>query len=491
MTRRLPTTAELRDSGLTLPRDAVVAIDGPAGSGKSTTARAVAARHGLTYIDTGAMYRALTLAALEASVEPTDGPALVALLDAARIDLLPGDGETTVHWDDRDVSRAVRAPAVDAAVSAVSAHAEVRRRLVERQRELGRRGGVVMEGRDIGTVVFPLATAKLYLDATLDARAERRWRQFQARGQSVPLADVREDLARRDQQDSTRSDSPLTISPDALVLDTSAWSLERQLEEASLACLTNVWLDRAEAAGTEARAAWRSMPGKYRIMYSVTGVIARLFRMRVIGLDGRVAPPGSVLASNHISLWDPPLVGSTFRRGPVRSLAKAELFPTRLGPLLRWMDAIPIRRAGFDRDALERVTRALAAGDCIFLFPEATRRPLGEPGPIKGALGVIAIETGADIVPIFHRGTGAVRLGGDRRAPLEVRYGPTLRLHALPVLRERLDRRELARHLGALYLAALNELQARSFAETPLSPHERAVQALQRQRAALRKKPFA
>ncbi len=469
MARRLPTSQELQDSGLRLPPDAVVAIDGPAGSGKSTTARAIARDHGLIYIDTGAMYRALTLAALEAGVAASAGPDLADLLGRSELALRPGDGETVVLWNGRDVSRAIRTPAVDVAVSAVSAHPEVRRRMVERQRELGRRGGVVMEGRDIGSVVYPLATAKLFLDATLEARAARRHRQFQERGEEAYLAQVQADLAERDRQDSNRADSPLTIAPDALVLDTSAWTLAQQLREASLACLVNAWLDLAESAGTDRREAWRTMPFRYRLAYTLMGAVARMCGRRVVGLpDDRVPPPGVVLASNHVTLLDPPIVGSTLRRSPMPTMAKAELFRVPvLGPLLRWVDVIPVRRAAFDKEAFAAATATVWAGRSIFIFPEGTRRPLGEPGPIKAGLGLLIVETGADFLPIFVRGTGLMRIGGHRRAPLEVRYGPRVRLHALPLLLVRQDRREAIRAIGALFLADLLELQARSFAESP------------------------
>jgi cytidylate kinase len=492
MARRLPTSQELHDSGLHLPPDAVVAIDGPAGSGKSTTARAIARDHRLTYIDTGAMYRALTLAALEAGVATSEGSDLADLLGTSDLTLRPNDDETVVIWNGRDVSRAVRTPIVDAAVSAVSAHPEVRRRMVERQRELGRRGGVVMEGRDIGSVVFPLATAKLFLDATLEARAARRHRQFEEQGAQVPLTQVQADLAERDRQDTTRADSPLTIAPDALVLDTSSWTLEQQLREASLACLVNVWLDREESVGTDREESWRAMSFRYRLAYALMIAAAWLCRRRLIGMaDDRVPPAGVVLASNHVTQWDPPIVGSTLRRAPMPTMAKAELFRVPgLGALLRWVDTIPVRRAAFDKDAFAAAKAALENGAPILLFPEGTRRPLGRPGPIKAGLGLLLVETGVDFIPIFVRGTGSMRIGGHPLVPLEVRYGPRVRLHALPVLLARQDRREVIRGIGALFLGDVLELQARSFADTPLTRPELELQEKQGRRDRGRQRPF-
>ncbi len=490
--RRLPSFERVATSGVRLPADAVVAIDGPAGSGKSTTAQHVAQHHGLSYVDTGAMYRALTRAALDHGIAADDETRLADLLQHADLTLKTGRKESLVIWGGRDVSQAIRAPEVDAQVSAVSAHPTVRQQMVERQRALGRRGGVVMEGRDIGSVVFPLATAKIYLDASLAARADRRFRQFQQRGQTADRAQVEADLAARDRLDSERSESPLTIAPDALVLDTSDWSQEEQHRRAALACLVNPYLDAQLVPLTDPAACWHALPGKYRLAYSTASVFARTYSLRVVGLNGRVPPPGVLLASNHVTQWDPPLLGSTFRRAPVRAMAKAELFRfAPLDALLRWLEVIPVRRAGFDRSAFATAGATLASGGCLLMFPEGTRRPLGEPGPILAGLGLLAQETHADILPIFLRGTSLLRVGGNPDAPLEVRYGPLMRLHALPILLARYGRRDVCRRIGAQYLAAVRELQARSFAEHPLSETERREQARQIARDEARKRPFA
>ena len=209
-----------------------IAIDGPAAAGKSTVARAVAARLGLTYVDTGAMYRALTLKALEAGVDPRDGPALARLVRGTSIELGPsvGPGGQRVMLDGRDVTREIRSREVDRAVSHVSRHPEVRAWLSRVQERMAE-DAVVMEGRDIGTVVLPHADLKVYLDASFDRRVERRYRELEAKGYSPDLDAVREDMARRDRLDSTREAAPLAAAEDAVRIDTTDMTLEEVVEE--------------------------------------------------------------------------------------------------------------------------------------------------------------------------------------------------------------------------------------------------------------------
>jgi cytidylate kinase len=456
-----------------LSEEAVVAIDGPAGSGKSTTAKALARRFDLLYIDSGAMYRALAWAALRAGIDADDAAALTALLRSARLELRSSDKEATVVWNGRDVSRPIRAPEVDRVVSRVSAHPAVRRDMVERQREFGRRGGVVMEGRDIGSVVFPLATTKIFLDAGLAARVERRYRQFRERGEAVERGAVERELVERDRLDRERAESPLTISPDAFVLDTSDWSLDDQIRRAGEVCAVNPALDRE--LDTDAESARRGMPWKYRFAYGLLDAAARFFGVRQVGYEGEAVPRGTILACNHVHWYDPPIVGSTLRRWPVHTLAKEELFAGAGGPFFRWLDAIPIHRKGYDQRAFGRARRALAAGANIFIFPEGTRRVVGRPGPVKNGLGILVQETGAPIQPLFIRGTWALAPGGSPRSPLEVRFGPVLRLHALAHLQARMDRREVSRRIAQLCEAAFCELQALSYAERPETAFERAL----------------
>lgn len=200
----------------------VIAIDGPAGVGKSTAARMLARRLGFLLVDTGALYRALALVADEVGVSWDDGPALARLAEASSIDLGADEqGLTRVLIDRADRSLDIRTPHISMGASAVSRHPEVRAALLGMQRRLGQVGGVVLEGRDIGTVVFPDAEVKVFLTASPEVRAQRRYDELTGRGEAVSFEETLSEVVQRDHQDSTREVAPLRAAEDAVIIDTS------------------------------------------------------------------------------------------------------------------------------------------------------------------------------------------------------------------------------------------------------------------------------
>ncbi len=212
----------------------IVAIDGPAGAGKSTVAASLARQFGLLNLETGAMYRALALKALTTGVAVEDAAAVEALTRTTRMQLEPGDRGNQVVLDGTDVTERLRAPEVTAAASRVSVHPTVRAWMVAEQRAMGLRApnGVVMEGRDIGTVVFPDATVKLFLEASVEARGDRRFQQ-QGETSAELKARITEQIAERDGRDRSRETGPLKPAGDAIVIDTTAMSLDEVLERAA------------------------------------------------------------------------------------------------------------------------------------------------------------------------------------------------------------------------------------------------------------------
>lgn len=210
----------------------IIAIDGPAASGKSTTAKLVGQKMNFLYIDTGAMYRAMALKTKMESVDYEDSQKVIDLISKTRIDQIIDEvtGDTKTILDDVDVSHEIRTPEISKGVTAVCEIKEVRENLVAIQRELGKKGDVILDGRDIGTVVFPNADLKFFMVADVDVRANRRFKELNSKGIVSSLEDIKADIIRRDDRDSSRSNSPLKAASDAILIDTSDLSIDEQVE---------------------------------------------------------------------------------------------------------------------------------------------------------------------------------------------------------------------------------------------------------------------
>ena len=209
----------------------IVAIDGPAASGKSTTAKMVAKKLKMTYLDTGAMYRAVTLALLRSNTDLDDYDSVCQVVDELELDIYDQGDKTVVRLDGEDVSQAIRSMPVTENVSVVSAMKYVRQTMVEIQRNIGKKTNCVVEGRDIGTVVFPDAEFKIFMVADVNMRAERRFKDFYEMGENRSFQEVLADLKRRDEKDSTRAYSPLQKADEAIEIDTSMLSIDQQVEK--------------------------------------------------------------------------------------------------------------------------------------------------------------------------------------------------------------------------------------------------------------------
>ncbi len=433
-----------------------IAIDGPAGSGKSSVAARVSERLGLVHVDTGAMYRALTFLSLREKIPPSSEDALSERLDAMEIEFREG----ALHLDGEDLSQAIRTPQVTERVSEVSAHPKVRRVMVARQRRLCRQSarGSVLEGRDIGSVVLPLSRCKIYLDARLEERAKRRLLQAGEEPTEARLEELEREIQRRDKLDSEREHSPLLISPDAHVIDTSAMSLEEVVDEVARL---------AKEATPPVPEPAALAPYRFR-KWSYAWVV-RLIRlvffgpcgMRVFGRANAELAEAVLFASNHISHFDPPVAGSALGR-ELYFLAKRELFVGIFGKIIAHFDAIPIRRGRWDAEAFEAAIAALKRGESLMFFPEGTRKPPGRPGPGKRGLGILLERSGVPMLPVFVRGTDSLRACLLRRERLEVWIGPPLRLHALNVLKKTISDAALQQRIASLWLACIEELAERS-----------------------------
>jgi CMP/dCMP kinase len=207
----------------------IIAIDGPAGSGKSTIAKMIAERLDFTYLDTGAMYRAITFLALEKGIVDDENE-VNKLVDGLEVTLKYENGLTTVLAGNRDVTEHTRTPEVNSMVSEISAMPFVRKELVRMQQNMGRVGDIVAEGRDTTTVVFPNADLKVYLDASVEVRAERRFKEYQEKNVTIDLDEVKENIKKRDKIDSGRKTSPLIRAENAIYVDSSTLSVEEEFE---------------------------------------------------------------------------------------------------------------------------------------------------------------------------------------------------------------------------------------------------------------------
>lgn len=440
-----------------------VAIDGPAGSGKSTVARKVAAVLGLAHVDTGAMYRALTWVAARESIDPDHGRELAARLLALHLQRRGG----RLLVDGVDPGEALRSAEVDRFVSRVSAHGAVREAMQRRQRAVSweEPGGTVMEGRDIGSVVLPLAPCKIYLDASVEERARRRSLQNGRGDDALSVDEVVEELRERDRQDESRAESPLQIPIDAHVVDTTSMSLDEVVAHIVRLARGSV----AYPASAQALRRHEFSSGPYRATHAlVRSWFALALRTEVRGAGHQRIPSGVVYACNHVSWWDPPLLGAFIDR-QVSFLAKRELFKGPLGSFLRTFGVVPIHRGRYDADAFDATMEILRAGGNVAIFPEGTRKPLGRPGPMKRGLGILSLSTGAPWLPCYVRGTTRPWAAISGEWPLELWIGPPSTPRAADALRARgCEEAELQSRIGELYLAQVRAFQQWAEAVRPL-----------------------
>jgi cytidylate kinase len=411
-------------------RDMIITIDGPAGSGKSTTAQALSKRLQLKYIDTGSMYRAVTWKVLRAGIDPEDGESVARIAGETSLEIDTTEEAPVLIVDGEVAGSEIRGPEVSEAVSPVSRHPGVRRAMVRIQRRIGNRGGIVAEGRDTGSAVFPYAQAKIFLVADMDARIDRRVKQLRQMGMTQTGEQIRENLTKRDRIDSGREHSPLVRPVGAFVVDTSDVTIEEQvalIEEIvrrEAARITSLYKPRGK------NNPFKSGRNAY---YSVAQAMIRLFAriifgLKVIGDENLRFSESFFFASNHISWYDPPLVGCTLQR-EIWFVAKKELFRNSFFSwLIKKYHAIPIDREGFDRSTVKAIDGAFDRGDSVLMFPEGTRSKTGRIKEFKPGMGMIAYRSGKTIVPVYISGSNALKECLLRKRSLVVRIGRPIRI---------------------------------------------------------------
>ena len=407
-----------------------VAIDGPAGSGKTTTAREVARRLGLGHVDTGAMYRAVTWKTLQSGTDPNDAEVVGQLADEMEIVFVDEAGSPKrVLADGTDVTEAIRSIEVTQNVSLVSSYPSVRKAMVRIQRRLARVGNVVLEGRDIGSVVLPSAEVKIYLDASTEERARRRLKELEAKGTDLTLDDVRNDIERRDQFDSSREMSPLCIPVGARVVDTTELTIEQQVEEVvKTAERVRSRIAAVKLSPGDDNPRRKQKPFFRGIRLAVWFTAKLVFGLKILRDEAGEFAETYIYACNHRSNGDPPVVSASVDR-EIAFLAKESLFDVPLlGRLVTKLNAIPTSRDRFDRKAVRVSLRWLEGGGSLLMFPEGQRSKTLELGDAKAGVGYLALRSGRPVTPVFLSGTQDMWGAFLRRTPLTIAFGRPIRL---------------------------------------------------------------
>ncbi len=402
----------------------VVTIDGPAGAGKSTVARKLADRLGWRFLDTGAMYRAVTLAALRANVDLASESDLCSLVENLEVRMPPGK----VVLGSEDVTELIRGSAVTESSRFIADSPSVRRRLTAWQREFAATENVVTEGRDQGTLVFPDAFRKYFLTASEEERARRRLVDYAQRQEALGFEAVLEEIRARDARDADRAIAPMKPADDAIVVDSTGLSIEKVVERLAADVQSRGpdeglrqerGGDAPEAVGERPPVVSAAAPAReqgpreepirrdrsrgsliwYRIVQCVCSSLALcVMRWRANGQGHIPAAGGVLLVCNHVSFLDVFFVGIPLRR-PLNYVARSTLFLPVLGMLIRSVGGFPIQREGIGASGMKETLKRLKAGGIVTLFPEGTRSPDGELGPLKPGIAVLAARVGVPVVP--------------------------------------------------------------------------------------------
>lgn len=360
-----------------------IAIDGPAASGKSSVARRIAKRFGVQFVGSGAMYRAFTWQVLRKGVDPADSEAVIELLGETEFKFGLKNGVSTIAVDGDDPGQQLQSDKVAGWVSTVAAIPEVREKLVAEQRRYLEVSSLVMEGRDIGTVVFADTPHKFYLDASPEVRAKRRAAEGSA-----------DDIRERDRKDSSRKTAPLKIADDATVIDTSDLNLEEVVDAVSA---------HLEEQGLERIDVFKPQPMSliYRLGYLMyTGVLKLLYRYKVINRERVRLPGGCLIAANHESYFDPPVVGITMDEA-ICYAARKTLFRTKFANWIftKW-GGIPLDQEKPDLAALKTMIKTVKSGKKVIIFPEGGRTETGELQPAAAGVGMLVAKTRAPVLPM-------------------------------------------------------------------------------------------
>ena len=386
-----------------------VALDGPSGAGKSTIAKMAAGKLGFVYVDTGAMYRTIAYYVIDKGIEPDDTEAVVKALDGISIEL-KNEGTQQVFLNGENVSGLIRTPEISMGASKVSAIPKVREFLLGMQKDIAKKNDVIMDGRDIGTVVLPDAQVKIFLTASAEERAKRRFKELQEKGDTSTFEEVLADINQRDYNDTHREIAPLKQAEDAVVVDSSSLTLEQTADEI-IKIITEKTAKKKERKVRELMPVHpiskerRYNPVKlvfYTILrYIVMGLYHIYYNISFEGTENVPKDGGNVFASNHRSYQDPVFIAIK-TRVPLSYMAKEELFEQNVffTALIKFFGAFPVSRGKGDTAVIDTSIEKLEMGRNLVIFPEGTRSKDGKVGAGKTGVALVAAVAQTKIVPV-------------------------------------------------------------------------------------------
>ncbi len=401
-----------------------IALDGPSGAGKSTIAKEVAKSLGYVYVDTGALYRSIGLYAVRSGKETTSADEVVPLLDEIKLELKYIDGTQRVIMNGEDVSEAIRTPEIAMAASDVSAIPKVREFLLSLQRNMAEKYNIVMDGRDIGTVIIPNAQVKIFMTASAEERARRRLKEHLAKGQQISYEEILKEINERDYNDSHRAAAPLKKADDAYELDTSDLDIDGAVS--AVLGIIDKKLNALRPKRGMAPAVNRFF---FRFVRWIALVLLEIvMKVRYEDLCNIPKSGSYIIASNHHTVLDPVAIGVKMPNISAY-MAKEDLFRHKIANLLKLFHAFPVKRGKGDRSALNTAIEYLDRGYNLTIFPEGTRSKDGKIGSFKSGVSFVASEANADVLPvgITKRKT---KLG---RTYLTVRFGKLIPYYKLKV----------------------------------------------------------
>lgn len=384
----------------------IVAIDGPAGTGKGTMAEILSKKYNLLNIDTGAMYRCVTLEMLNKNIGLNDTEKIAEMLKTIKIDMKTENDKQKVFLNGQDVTEQIRGKEVSSNVSPVSSIKEIRLAMAGLQRKMAQGKDVIMEGRDIGTVVFPTADVKIYLDGNVEVRAQRRFKQNIEKGIEMTYEEVLESIKKRDKNDMEKEMGALKVAPGATVIDTSNMTVKQ--EEKSISKIIDKRLkekkNEEKIYKIRPETTWKKVERSIikKLIYAVYRV---LFRIEKVNEENVPMEGPIIICANHLNYWDAVgLVTATKRR--INFIAKEDLFNNGF---LNWIahvfDVIPIKRGMRDMEAMKRCLSSLKKGIALGIFPEGTRKGLEKGAKVQNGAAYMALKTKAKVVPVGIQGT--------------------------------------------------------------------------------------